>query len=82
MENETKQKGTDPLAKFRGLGGVSGAIFPPTQTVNGPLHTARIDRRYKNKAGEWVSTNNYTEQQLDQLISVALEAKAFFQTLK
>jgi hypothetical protein len=57
---ESAQTGTDattrPIAKFDGSGGLHAAVWKhPSE--NGPAHySVRIDRSFKNDAGEYEST--------------------------
>jgi len=72
METEKKK---EPIARFKGLAGVGASLFV-AETENSRFYNAVIGRRYM-KDDKWVSSNSYTEAQLEELIRKANDALAF-----
>ena len=49
------------------VAGISAAIWENNVSVNGrtvPIQKATVQRRYKNKAGEWQNTNSFGRNEL------------------
>jgi len=62
-----------PIKKIR-MGYIEGAIFENERTYNGKkgtTYSATIGRRYKDKGGNYQSSNSYSRTELLQLEKVA-----------
>ena len=67
---------TGPVKKFQ-VGGISCALWENDMTIDGQSRSvlkATIERRYKDKSGEWKSSNSYGRNEIPLVIHALQQA--------
>jgi hypothetical protein len=82
MENKTESK--KPIQKFKS-GAVEACIWDNTKTINGnqiASYGVTIDRKYKDKNGDWQNTSSLTVNDLPKAVVVLEDCYRFLTTKK
>ena len=69
-----KQTKNPPLHKIR-IGAIQADIWEQVREKGQPFLTVSFTRSYKNKSDEWKNGNSFSQEHLDALMDVTLEAK-------
>ena len=79
MSEQENNQHSPPIKTFR-AGRVQAAVFENQVERDGETVTqksVKINKRYKDKGGEWKSTANFYPDELGKLILVAQESNRF-----
>lgn len=68
-----------PEKKFNQKGGITASVWKNSTRDGESFRTVSIERRYKDRDGEWKSTNSFSSRQLQSVIVVLAQVSAYLE---
>ena len=77
MSPATTDVSTEPVATFRAGRGISAAVFPRKSEKGASYFPVSVQKRYKDKTGEWKTSTSFLKDELPALRHVTDQAYGY-----